>query len=61
VASATQFNDSWFRSAGRQPERGMIFELIGDTTKLALIVACLYFALGAYAKTPNEEEITSRD
>jgi hypothetical protein len=39
----------------------MIFELIGDTTKLALIVACLYFALGASAKTPNEEEITSRD
>lgn len=26
----------------------MIFELIEDTTKLGLIVACLYFALGAY-------------
>ena len=26
----------------------MIFELIKDTTKLALIVASLYFALGAY-------------
>ncbi|MEK6592711.1 MAG: phosphatase PAP2 family protein [Pseudomonadota bacterium] len=28
----------------------MIFELIEDTTKLALIVACLYFALGAYVR-----------
>ena len=28
----------------------MIFELIEDTTKLALIVACLYFSLGAYAR-----------
>lgn len=28
----------------------MIFEFIKDTTKLALIVACLYFALGAYAR-----------
>jgi hypothetical protein len=26
----------------------VIFELIEDTTKLGLIVACLYFALGAY-------------
>jgi undecaprenyl-diphosphatase len=26
----------------------VIFELIEDTTELALIVACLYFALGAY-------------
>ncbi len=28
----------------------MIFELIEDTTKLTLIVACLYFALGAYVR-----------
>ena len=28
----------------------MIFELIEDATKLALIVACLYFALGAYVR-----------
>lgn len=28
----------------------MLFELIEDTTKLALIVACLYFALGAYVR-----------
>jgi undecaprenyl-diphosphatase len=28
----------------------VIFELIEDTTKLALIVVCLYFALGAYVR-----------
>lgn len=28
----------------------MIFELIEDITKLALIVACLYFVLGAYVR-----------
>ncbi len=28
----------------------MIFEIIEDTAKLALIVACLYFALGAYVR-----------
>jgi len=28
----------------------VIFELIKDATKLALIVACLYFALGAYIR-----------
>lgn len=28
----------------------MIFELIEDTTKLVLIVACLYFSLGAYVR-----------
>jgi len=28
----------------------VLFELIEDTTKLALIVACLYFALGAYVR-----------
>jgi membrane-associated phospholipid phosphatase len=28
----------------------VIFEILQDTTKLALIVACLYFALGAYVR-----------
>ncbi len=28
----------------------MIFELIEDTTKITLVVACLYFALGAYVR-----------
>ena len=28
----------------------MIFELIEDSIKLALIVACLYFARGAYVR-----------
>ena len=28
----------------------MIFELIEDTTKITLIVACLYFVLGAYVR-----------
>lgn len=28
----------------------MLFELVEDTMKLALIVACLYFALGAYVR-----------
>jgi membrane-associated phospholipid phosphatase len=29
----------------------VIFELIEDTTKLALIVACLYFVLGVHWPT----------
>jgi len=31
-------------------EAFVIFEVIEDTTKLALIVACLYFSLGAYMR-----------
>lgn len=59
LGSARPFRLTLFSSRYQAPIKVLIiFELIEDITKLTLIVACLYFVLGAYVRLqqPNWSE-----